>query len=242
LALGGNGNHTFAREADAAAAAVAKEIDGLLTKTVQAGSLLITPTHDVTTITVVNDLPSQSLPGGIMLELGDFYSGEQRKVLVTFEVPAMAALGLAQIASLALTYVSIPELITHTVTLPVSVNVVPQDIAQGRVPNPEVQKEKVLLETQAEKRRSEEALRRGDEASARGFMASSISRLESAMPDPEIDEEIRFLKRSIEQLDSLGSGYTSKRLRADSSKKARGYKTREQGGLIDDPGSGEESA
>lgn len=236
LAVGGNGNHTFAREGDAAAAAVAKEIEGLLTKTVQAASLLIKPTDDVTTIAVINDLPSQSLPGGVMIELGDFYSGEHRKVLVTFEVPAMAALGLAQISSLELTYVSIPDLVTHTVTLPVSVNVVPQDIADGRVPNPQVHREKVLLETQSEKRRSEEALRRGEDDAARAFLARSIARLQSPMlpPDPETDEEIRFLTHSLSELDERGMEYTSKLLRADSSKKSRGYKTRLQGGLVDD--------
>jgi Ca-activated chloride channel family protein len=242
LAVGGNGNHTFAREGDAAAAAVAKEIDGLLTKTVQAASMLITPTDDVTTIAVINELPSQSLPGGVMVELGDFYSGEQRRVLVTFEVPAMAALGLAQIASLQLTYVGIPELVTQMVTLPVSVNVVPQDVANGRLPNPEVQKERVLLETQAEKRRTEEALRRGDDDTARGLIAGSIARLESTAPDPDVDAEIRFLQVTLTELDARGGGYTSKRLRADSSKKSRGYRTREQGGQFDDPDGGEESA
>ena len=242
MAIGGNGNHSFALEADQAAAAVAGEVDGLLQKSVQAASILIKPTSDVVTIHVVNDLPSQAVAGGILVELGDFYSTEQRKVLLTFGVPAMAALGLAQIADLVLTYVSIPELVTHTVTLPISVNVVPQDIAKGRVPNPEVEREKILLETQAEKRLTEEALRRGDEDAARRHLASSMSLLQSAPQDAEIDEEIHFLKRSLEELDERGSRYTEKRLRADSSKKSRGYKSREQGGQIDEPDTGEESA
>lgn len=242
MAIGGNGNHTFAIEGDQAAAAVAGEIEGLLNKSVQAASVLIKPTTDVVTIQVVNDMPSQAVAEGILVELGDFYSSEHRKVLVTFGVPAMAALGLAQIAELVMTYVSIPELVTHTVTLPISVNVVPQDIAKGRVPNPDVQREKILLETQSEKRLTEEALRRGDEGTARGHMASSISWLESIEPDAEIDEEIHFLKRSLEELDERGSRYTEKRLRADSSKKSRGYKSREQGGQIDEPDTGEESA
>lgn len=239
MAIGGNGNHTFALEADQAAAAVAGEIDGLLTKSVQAGSMLVKPTSDVTTIQLVNDLPSQAVAEGILLELGDFYSGEQRKLLVTFGVPAMAALGLAQIAELVLTYVSTPDLVTHTVTLPISVNVVPADIAKGRVPNPEVQREKVLLETQAVKRRSDEALRRGDERSGRDHLMRSMATLESAAPSPEIDKEIAFLRRSLEELEHRGARYTSKRLRADGSKKSRGYKSREQGGHIE---GGEESA
>jgi Ca-activated chloride channel family protein len=127
------------------------------------------------------------------------------------------------------------------VTLPVSVNVVPQDVANGRLPNPEVQKERVLLETQAEKRRTEEALRRGDDDTARGLIAGSIARLESTAPDPDVDAEIRFLQVTLTELDARGGGYTSKRLRADSSKKSRGYRTRDQGGQFDGPDSGEES-
>lgn len=240
MAIGGNGNHTFALEADQAAAAVAGEVDGLLTKSVQAGSVLIKPSTDVTTIQVVNDMPNQAVAEGILLELGDFYSGEERKLLVTFGVPAMAALGLAQIAELVLTYVSTPDLVTHTVTLPISVNVVPQDIAKGRVPNPEVVEERVLLETQVGKRHSEEAMRRGDEESARTHIAHSIAKLEAA-PSPEIDKEIGFLRRSLEELEQRGMRYTSKRLRADGVKKSRGYKSREQGGQWDVDASGEES-
>lgn len=245
LAVGGNGNHTFALEADQAAAAVAAEIDGLLTKSVQAGSVLIKPTSDVTTIHLVNDMPNQATAEGILVELGDFYAGEQRKLVLTFGVPAMAALGLAQIAHLVLSYVSIPDLVAHTVTLPISVNVVPQDVAQGRVPNPEVLREKVLLETQADKRHSEQALRHGDEASARSQIARSIAKLEAAAvsaPSPEIDKEIAFLRRAAEELDERGARYTGKRLRADSVKKSRGYKSREQGGEWDKDLGGEESA
>ncbi|MCB0900425.1 MAG: hypothetical protein KDC40_16550, partial [Actinobacteria bacterium] len=106
--------------------------------------------------------------------------------------------------------------------------------------NPEVEREKILLETQAEKRLTEEALRRGDEDAARRHLASSMSLLQSAPQDAEIDEEMLFLNRTMEELDRRGSRYTEKRLRADGSKKSRGYKTREQGGQIDDPG--EESA
>ena len=176
LAIGGTGNHTFAEEADAAAAAVAGELDGLLSKTVQAASLLIKPADTVVGITVLNDLPSQGLPDGVMIELGDFYSGETRRLLITLDVPAMAGLGLAQAAHLELTYVSIPDLQAHTVTLPISVNVVPQDVARGRVPDAEVQREKLILDAQTAKRKSEEALRRGDIDGARRDLTATWSR------------------------------------------------------------------
>ena len=149
IATGGSGNHSFAADADSAAAALAGEIEGLLNKTVQAASLLIAPTSDVAQVGILNDLPSHAVTGGIMVELGDFYSGETRKLLIELTIPAMAALGLAQVAGLTLTYVELPALEQHTVTLPVSVNVVPADLAAGRVPAPEVEREKLLSQRPA---------------------------------------------------------------------------------------------
>ena len=108
IATGGSGNHTFAADADSAAAALAGEIEGLLNKTVQAASLVIAPTSDVAQVGILNDLPSHAVTGGIMVELGDFYSGETRKLLIELTIPAMAALGLAQVADLTLTYVELP--------------------------------------------------------------------------------------------------------------------------------------
>ncbi len=232
LAIGGTGNHTFAQEADAACAAVADELEGLLSKTVQAASLLIKPTDDVSQISVVNDLPSQRVKGGVMVELGDFYAGEQRRLLVGLDVPAMAGLGLAQVAHLELSYVSIPALQAHTVTLPISVNVVPQDVARGRVPAPEVQREKLLLDAQATKRKSEQALRDGDIDEARTGLLGTRSLLRDAMtlaPDDELAEEIDFLSTSLVDLDRRDADYAGKKLSADRTKKSRGYR-REQGG------------
>ena len=57
VARGGQGSHVFAEHGDAAAAAVAGEVDGLLSKTVQAASLVIRPDAAVDTVTVWNDLP-----------------------------------------------------------------------------------------------------------------------------------------------------------------------------------------
>jgi Ca-activated chloride channel family protein len=48
-----------------------------------------------------------------------------------FKVPAMAALGVAQVATLELRYVELPALREQLVTIPVSVNVVPGDEASG---------------------------------------------------------------------------------------------------------------
>ena len=76
VARGGQGNHVFAEEADAAGPARGgrgrrpAEPDG-------AGRLAARPPDgDVGTVTIFNDLPSHGVDGGVMVELGDLWAGE----------------------------------------------------------------------------------------------------------------------------------------------------------------------
>ena len=235
LATGGNGNHSFGYGPDDAAAAVAAELDGLLSKTVQAASLLIEPTGDVSGITVLNDLSTMAVENGVLAELGDFYSGETRRIVVTIDVPAMAALGLEQVATLTLTYVELATLEQHTVTLPVSVNVVPQDVAKGRVAKPEVSREKLFLETQSAKREVEEALRNGDVEAARSRLSAAkgiLSAEDRSLLDAQLLGEIEWLGDTELMVGSENPDYLSRRLSSDRSRKSRGYKSRTQGGEV----------
>jgi Ca-activated chloride channel homolog len=193
LARAGQGGHAFAVDGDAATAAVAGEVEGLLSKTVQAASLTIRPTGDVQTITIWNDLPSHAIDGGVVAELGDLWAGEQRTVLVTLAVPAIAALGLAQVATLELTYVALPDLIEQTVTLPLHVNVVPGDEAAGRVPDPKVRTELLFQRAQQAKRRAADALRVGDTAAAQVAYRAAAADIAAAPCTPELVAEAQIL-------------------------------------------------
>lgn len=232
LAIGGSGNHTFAAEADAAAAAVAGEIDGLLSKTVQAANLFIKPSAEVASIGILNDLPSLAVTGGVLVELGDCYSGEHRQLLFTVGVPALADLGLAQVATFELSYVSIPQLESHTVTLPVSVNVVPKDVAAGRVADPQVHRHRLLLHAQTAKRDSEQALRAGDFGTAQHTLRAARDSLASVPDgaDGTLTEEITLLDEALDNIASREAASTSHFLSTSRAKRHRGYRSREQGG------------
>lgn len=117
-------------------------------------------------VLVVNELPSNAVGDGLLIELGGFYAEETRKLVLTFDVPAVAALGLTEVATLTFTYVELPALVQHTVTVPVHVNVVPGDQAAGRVPDPVVRTELVYLRAQQAKRRASDLLNKGDSAAA----------------------------------------------------------------------------
>lgn len=182
IARSGSGNHVFAENPDAAAAAIAAEADGLLNKVAQAVALTVKFEPSVKFLRLYNDLPGHQIGDGtVMIELGDLYSEEHRMLLLKFKVPAMSALGLAKIASLELAYVELPTLVEHVATIPISVNVVPGDAAAGRVPHPTVRTEMLFQEAQQTKRKASEAFEMGDRATAKQNLGQTRQFLTDAL-------------------------------------------------------------
>ena len=63
-------------------AAIAKELDGLLSQTAQAASLLIRMAPACKRLRWSTNCPSVVTPDGVQVELGAFYSGEVRRLVV----------------------------------------------------------------------------------------------------------------------------------------------------------------
>jgi Ca-activated chloride channel family protein len=224
IAKGGQGNHVFAENGDAAAAAVAGEVQGLLSKTVQAASLLIRPQAPVASVHVWNDLPAHGITGGVMAEVGDLWAGERRTLLISLAVPARLELGLAQVAELELRYVTLPELAEQTITIPIHVNVVFGDEAAGRVPNPVVRTELAYQQAQDAKRRAADALRSGDiDAAAQTYAAAeqAIDAVMLSAPSPELAEEREILERLRLRTEAGDREWSAKTSRADQARKSR---------------------
>lgn len=220
IAGGGQGSHAFALDGDGAAAAVAGEVQGLLSKTVQAASLIVRPRGSVETVTIFNDLPSVAVANGVMIELGDLWAGETRKLVLSFAVPAMAGLGLAEIASLELRYVTVPAFTEETITLPLMVNIVPGDQAAGRVRDPDVHTERLFQQAQQAKRRAADALTRGDSDSALAAYAAAGSAL-AAAPAPELRHEAAILASLADDVAAGDTTTAAKRSRAEHALKSR---------------------
>jgi Ca-activated chloride channel family protein len=137
--------------------------------------------------------------------------------------------------TLTLTYVELPSLHQHTVTLPVSVNVVPADVAAGRVPNPDVQREMLVLQTQRAKRQAEQALHSGDVDTAGAILSdahASLAQAPAHLHDGALAAESQWLESTQRTLRERDAAYNVKRLRSDHSRKSRGYTTRAQGGEV----------
>lgn len=221
IAGGGQGGHAFAVDGDAAGAAVAGEVEGLLSKTVQAASLIVRPEASVDSITVWHDLPTNEIDGGLMLELGDLWAGEHRKLVLSLKVPAKAALGLAPIATVELRHVALPSLTEQTLTTTLHVNVVPGDQAAGRIPDPVVREELLFQQTQDAKRRAAEAMSRGDLDGARATLDEASAFLAAA---PALSMEMRkeaSIVKSLRFDADRDARFAAKRARMEHARKSR---------------------
>ena len=137
-----------------------------------------------------------------MVELGDFYAGEERRLMLALDVPAMSGLGLTQICELELQYVDAATLTTETVTVPVHVNVVPGDQAAGRVPNPTVRSELAFQTAQKAKREGTEAASAGDSEAASRIYNAAARNLQAFIPsaDPEMAAELSEEQKLLDEL------------------------------------------
>ena len=227
IASGGAGNEHFAQTADDAVKLIAGEVEGLLSLAAQAGSLLVRMSSHVRGVRVVNELPTVGVPEGVLVELGSFYSGESRKLVLTFDAPGIPALGLAEIATLEFTYVALPALEQHTVTVPLHVNVVPGDEAAGRIPNPVVRTELAFQRAQSAKRDASSALSAGDPRAARRSLRSARSALLDACAAAppamaaELQDELAVLSELEHEAATGNLAHAAKLSSADASFKSR---------------------
>lgn len=227
IASAGGGNESFAEDPDVAGKVIAGEVSGLLSQAAQATTLVVSMSPDVRGVRVVNDLPPQQVDQGIQLLIGRLYCGETRKVVLTFDIPGLAALGLLQVAELTLSWVALPALEEHTITIPIHVNVVPGDEAAGRIPNPVVRTELAYLEVQLAKRDASNLLSDGDVTSAlahlRAAEATLLTAMASAPPElrGDLDQEANVLRQLVERAHQGDVRWSAKMASSDSSLKSR---------------------
>jgi Ca-activated chloride channel homolog len=223
IARGGTGNNLFADEPDTAIELISGEVEGLLSLAAQAASVHVRLSPRVRSVKVLNELAVTTTPNGLQAELGSFYGDETRKLVLVFDVPGLAALGLAEVATLEFTWVELPALRQHMVVFPIHVNVVPGDQAAGRVPDPVVRSEMVYQRVQASKKRASERLYAGDTEAAMAEIRGAQDAVEAALaadPPTSIAGDFAEEKATLAYLADLAEKHeyraTSKYLRSDS--------------------------
>jgi len=243
LAQGGGGAHRFAGSIDEAVGAIAAEVDDLLDKTIVNAVLRVTPTDAMSgspAIEIVQRLPYWKDGETFVVQLGDLYSGENRRFVIDLDVPGIASLGLCKIADITIEYLDLAQRQEISVTMPVNVNVVPGDVAAGRIADPIVRAERLILEAQTAKSLAVDELLNGKikEASTRlKGAASSLRREASLIPvtDERSAESLAIIKAEADEIDVLAQTaedqdvmYSSKRMTESYSRKTRSRNVRNQ--------------
>jgi Ca-activated chloride channel family protein len=243
LAQGGGGAHRFAGTIDEAVGAIAAEVDDLLDKTIVNAVLRLTPTAAMTSapaIEVLQRLPYWKDGETYVVQLGDLYSGENRRFVINIELPGIAALGLCKIADITIEYLDLAARQEITVTMPVNVNVVPGDVAAGRISDPIVRAERLILEAQSAKSLAVDELRSGKtkEASSRlQGTAANLRREASLIPvtDERSAESLAIIRAEADEIETLAQTaqnedifYSSKRMTESYSRKTRSRNVRNE--------------
>jgi len=243
LAQGGGGAHRFAGTIDEAVGAIAAEVDDLLDKTIVNAVLRLTPTDAMKStpaIEVLQRLPYWKDGETYVVQLGDLYSGENRRFVMKLEVPGIASLGLCKIADITIEYLDLAARQEISVTMPVNVNVVPGDVAAGRIPDPIVRAERLILEAQTAKSLAVEELRDGKIKEASGRLrgtAATLRREASLIPvtDERSAESMSIIQAEAAEIETLANTaeeqdifYSSKRMTESYSRKTRSRNVRNQ--------------
>jgi Ca-activated chloride channel family protein len=241
LAQGGNGAHRFAYTIDEAIGAIAAEVDDLLEKSVVNAVMRFTPSPLLTTnprIEILQRLPHFKEGDTYVVQLGDLYAGENRRFVIDIEVPGMPALGLATIAEIVLEYLDVAKMQEITVSMPIQVNVVPDDVAKGRLADPVVRAERLILTAQSEKEAAIDELQKGmtQEASSRLKSTAQFLRLEAStirVTDERTAESLQIITSEADEMEVLAksaefddAAYSSKRMYENFSEKSRARKMR----------------
>ncbi len=181
LARDGNGDHRFAPDVDACVHELAALVGDLLAKSAVGVLVRVRPQPGlVNAIQVRTDLPHWAEDDAVVVGLGDLYAGEERRTLLRLHVPAVASLGLCAIADVTVEFTSLPGLQQQQITMPISVNVVPGDQAAGRIADPLVRVEDLLVDVDAAKHRVATSLRAGRPEQARATLAGAIQSISGA--------------------------------------------------------------
>jgi Ca-activated chloride channel family protein len=207
MADAGGGNSYFASGPDDAPGIFEDEFEGLAAVAAQNVSLEIRATDDVKFLGVLNDYPIVSVPGGVQVQLGDFYGSETRRIVFEMNVPNVADLGPKQIGELVLRYTSVGDAIEmHDVTIPVAVNVVDADTAAAAGVNTDVNDEVLMLRAAEARREAMDRADAGDFDAAYSTLHAMRADMSAAMPaSPRADE----LQSEMDEM-----GYSSQRMRA----------------------------
>ena len=191
MADAGAGNAYFAATPEEAPAIFAQEFEGLASIVAQNLSVELRPSDEVKVLGVLNDHPTQTVPGGVQVQLGDAYGEDRRRLVFELFVPRLAELGVATVAQVVVRYVSVgAQVAAHEVTIPLTVNLVSADEAASATPDNEVVEEVVILKSAQVQEEARTRARTGDLDGAQRLLRDTAKDLRKVAPGSPRGEEL----------------------------------------------------
>jgi Ca-activated chloride channel family protein len=236
IAQGGGGAHRFAADVDEAIGAIAAEVDDLLDKTIVNCVMRFRPAavaQGQPKIELLQRLPYFKDGDDYVVQLGDLYASENRRFIILVDIPGIAALGLCKIADVTIEYTDLAERVEISVTMPVNVNVVPGDQAAGRIEDPIVKAERMILQAQSEKALATQEILQGNSKTASHRLKGTAADLrrhasEIRVIDERSAESLAIILEEAVEMETLANTaenqnleYSSKRMRESYSRKTR---------------------
>lgn len=216
---GGAGSALFAEDPDTAGGLIADETEYLLAKTAQAASLTIRGGEFAERVSVVGESSASRLDdGALMVELGDFFSGESRRLLLRLSTAVLAEAGKRDdgenvvLAKVELTHVDPATLASYIDTLEVKVRTAWR--VDRREADERVRAEELFQEAQTAKRRASDAMRRGSREEAARHLRDSVGRIREAQvarPFTGIGDEMASQARALEVMARQAEGDDAQR-------------------------------
>ena len=243
IAQGGGGGHRFANGVDEAIGAFAAEFTDLLDKVAVNVVMKFSPSdlaEGHPQIEIIQRLPFWREGKDYFVQLGDFYGGEERRFVMDLSIPGIAALGLCKVADISIEYLDLAQKSEVQVILPVHVNVVPGDVAAGRIEDPVVRAERLILVAQSDKALATDELRAGKSREASTRLRNSAENLRRVasqirVTDERTAESLAIILEEAKDMENLAETaahedvqYSQKRLHENFSQKTRSRKQRPQ--------------
>ena len=200
IAHGGVGAALATTRPEVAAALLAGEIDGLLQPSVQSVTLELHRAPGVSSIDVLGDVPVIKNGDRLIVELGDLYHDEMRRLVFSAAIDATDRTGAVKVADVTLRYVTLPSLVPHTFELPLEATVVPAPQAARRAANPVVVAEAALQQVQQATVRIADVRETGATSPPADALAASAAELERVLAAAPADLR-RELAQAISWLD-----------------------------------------
>jgi len=227
MADAGGGNAHWAGTPDEAPAIFADEFEGLVSLVAQNVSVEVRPGPEVSVVEVLNEFPTIAVPGGVQVALGDAYSGEQRRVVFSLLVPALAHLGPAKVADAIVRYTAVgTQVAMHELTLPVMVNLLNADGAASAPVDAEVTEEVLVLKAARAQDEAKRLADSGEFDKARRLLAQVARDLREKVPGSAKAEELAAHAAQLEEAET----FMSRAAFSPAARKTMHYRTREMRG------------